>query len=70
MVWPYRPSYCRDLPIMTPLILKELVDGAIMNSDAEMLLFMIVIAMLAVLLGQVICQLLFQLLRQLAWANR
>jgi len=44
--------------IMTPFILKELIDGAIMKSDADKLLFLVV-AMLAVLLGQVTFQLLF-----------
>ncbi len=44
--------------VMTPFLLRELIDEAIMKSDAEKLLFL-VIAMLGVLLAQVICQLLF-----------
>ena len=44
--------------IMTPFLLRELIDGAIMKSDAEKLLFLI-LAMLGVLLAQVISQLLF-----------
>jgi len=44
--------------VMTPFLLRELIDGAIMKSDAEKLLFL-VLAMLAVLLAQVISQLLF-----------
>ncbi len=44
--------------IMTPFLLRELIDEAIMKSDAEKLLFL-VLAMLGVLLAQVICQLLF-----------
>ena len=44
--------------VMTPFLLRELIDEAIMKSDAEKLLFL-VMAMLGVLLAQVICQLLF-----------
>ncbi|NND78350.1 MAG: ABC transporter ATP-binding protein [Maribacter sp.] len=44
--------------IMTPFLLRELIDEAIMKSDAEKLLFL-VLAMLAVLLAQVLFQLLF-----------
>ena len=44
--------------VMTPFLLRELIDEAIMKSDAEKLLFL-VLAMLGVLLAQVICQLLF-----------
>ncbi len=44
--------------VMTPFLLRELIDEAIMKSDAEKLLFL-VIAMLGVLVAQVICQLLF-----------
>jgi ABC-type multidrug transport system fused ATPase/permease subunit len=44
--------------VMTPFLLRELIDEAIMKSDAEKLLFL-VLAMLAVLLGQVFFQLLF-----------
>ena len=44
--------------VMTPFLLRELIDEAIMKSDAEKLLFFI-LAMLGVLLAQVISQLLF-----------
>jgi len=44
--------------VMTPFLLRELIDEAIMKSDAEKLLFL-VLAMLAVLLAQVLFQLLF-----------
>jgi len=44
--------------VMSPFILKELIDGAIKKSDAEKLLFL-TLAMLGVLLAQVIFQLLF-----------
>ena len=44
--------------VMTPFLLRELIDEAIMKSDAEKLLFL-ALAMLGVLLAQVICQLLF-----------
>ncbi len=44
--------------VMTPFLLRELIDEAIIKSDAEKLLFL-VLAMLGVLLAQVICQLLF-----------
>ncbi|WP_394747018.1 ABC transporter ATP-binding protein [Spongiimicrobium salis] len=44
--------------ILTPLILRDIVDGAIKNTDSERLLFLVV-SMLGVLLGQVISQLLF-----------
>jgi len=44
--------------IFTPLILRDIIDGAINKGDAEKLLFLSM-ALLGVLLGQVICQLLF-----------
>ncbi|WP_405410174.1 ABC transporter ATP-binding protein [Maribacter sp. Asnod1-A12] len=44
--------------ILTPLIVKEIIDKAIKGSNDEMLLYL-TIAMLVVLLGQVICQLAF-----------
>ena len=44
--------------IMTPFILRELIDEAIMKSDAEKLLFLVLL-MLGFLMAQVICQLLF-----------
>lgn len=44
--------------ILTPLILRDIIDGAIKNTDAERLLYL-VMAMLGVLFGQVISQLLF-----------
>ncbi|WP_299796608.1 ABC transporter ATP-binding protein [uncultured Maribacter sp.] len=44
--------------ILTPLIVKKIIDVAIKESNAEMLLYL-TIAMLVVLLGQVICQLAF-----------
>ncbi|SIQ34814.1 ABC transporter ATP-binding protein [Maribacter ulvicola] len=44
--------------ILTPLIVKEIIDTAIKGSNDEMLLYL-TIAMLVVLLGQVICQLAF-----------
>ena len=44
--------------VMTPFLLRELIDEAIMKADAEKLLFL-ALAMLGVLLAQVICQLLF-----------
>ena len=44
--------------VMTPFLLREIIDEAIMKSDAEKLLFL-ALAMLGVLLAQVICQLLF-----------
>ncbi|MGO4918110.1 ABC transporter ATP-binding protein [Maribacter spongiicola] len=44
--------------ILTPLIVKKIIDEAIKESNAEMLLNL-TIAMLVVLLGQVICQLAF-----------
>ncbi len=44
--------------VLTPIILKEIVDDAIKGSDAERLLYLI-IAMLAVLIGQVVSQLSF-----------
>ena len=44
--------------VMTPYLLRMLIDEAIMKSDAEKLLFLVV-AMLVVLLAQVIFQLLF-----------
>ncbi|WP_291968190.1 ABC transporter ATP-binding protein, partial [Maribacter sp.] len=44
--------------ILTPLIVKEIIDTAIKGNNDEMLLYL-TIAMLVVLLGQVICQLAF-----------
>ena len=44
--------------VLTPIILKQIIDDAIKGSDAEKLLYL-TLAMLAVLLGQVISQLLF-----------
>lgn len=44
--------------VLTPIILKQIIDDAIKGSNAQMLLYL-TLAMLAVLLGQVICQLLF-----------
>ncbi len=44
--------------VMTPFLLRMLIDDAIMKSDAEKL-FYLVVAMLVVLLAQVIFQLLF-----------
>ena len=44
--------------ILTPLIVKKIIDEAIKESNAELLLYL-TIAMLVVLLGQVICQLAF-----------
>lgn len=44
--------------VLTPLLLKQIIDDAIKGSDADKLLFL-TLAMLAVLLGQVISQLLF-----------
>lgn len=44
--------------VLTPLILREVIDDAIKNSNEEKLLFL-TLAMLAVLFGQVVCQLLF-----------
>jgi len=44
--------------VLTPIILKEIVDDAIKGSDAERLLYL-TIAMLAVLIGQVVSQLSF-----------
>ncbi|MDF4202291.1 ABC transporter ATP-binding protein [Maribacter sp. SA7] len=44
--------------ILTPLIVKEIIDTAIKGSNDEMLLYL-TIAMLVVLLGQVTCQLAF-----------
>jgi len=44
--------------VLTPIILKEVIDGAIKGKDAEKLLHLI-IAMFAVLLGQVVSQLSF-----------
>ncbi len=44
--------------ILTPLIVKQIIDKAIKGSNDEMLLYL-TIAMLVVLLGQVICQLAF-----------
>lgn len=44
--------------VLTPLILREIINDAIKNSNEERLLFL-TLAMLGVLFGQVICQLLF-----------
>lgn len=44
--------------ILTPLIVKKIIDEAIKGNNKEMLLYL-TIAMLVVLLGQVICQLAF-----------
>lgn len=44
--------------VLTPIILREIIDDAIKRSDAEKLLYLTV-AMLVVLLGQVISQLCF-----------
>ncbi len=44
--------------VLTPFIVREIIDGAIKNSDAEQLMFL-TLAMLGVLFGQVINQLLF-----------
>ena len=44
--------------VMTPVILQRIIDDAIVNPDAEKLMYL-TIAMLVVLLGQVISQLLF-----------
>lgn len=44
--------------VLTPLLLKQIIDDAIKGSDADKLLHL-TLAMLAVLLGQVISQLLF-----------
>lgn len=44
--------------VLTPYILRDIIDKAVANSDAE-LLWQLSLAMLVVLFGQVICQLLF-----------
>ncbi len=44
--------------VLTPLLLREIIDGAIKQSNEEKLLWL-TLAMLGVLLGQVVCQLLF-----------
>lgn len=44
--------------VLTPLILKQIIDDAVKGADAEKLLYL-TIAMLAVLLGQVLSQLSF-----------
>lgn len=44
--------------VLTPLILREVIDDAIKNGNEEKLLFL-TLAMLGVLFGQVVCQLLF-----------
>jgi ATP-binding cassette subfamily B multidrug efflux pump len=44
--------------VLTPLIVGEIIDGAVKQGDSEKLLYLI-LAMTAVLLGQVISQLLF-----------
>jgi ABC-type multidrug transport system fused ATPase/permease subunit len=44
--------------VFTPLLLREIIDGAIKQSNEEKLLWL-TLAMLGVLLGQVVCQLLF-----------
>ena len=64
---PYKPTFygvalsaisLSAFAVMTPYLLRMLIDEAIMKSDAEKLLFL-VLAMLGVLLAQVIFQLLF-----------
>jgi ABC-type multidrug transport system fused ATPase/permease subunit len=64
---PYRPIFygvalsailLSAFAVMTPFLLRMLIDDAIMKSDAEKL-FYLVVAMLVVLLAQVIFQLLF-----------
>jgi ABC-type multidrug transport system fused ATPase/permease subunit len=64
---PYRPTFygvalsailLSAFAVMTPFLLRMLIDDAIMKSDAEKL-FYLVVAMLVVLLAQVIFQLLF-----------
>ncbi|MDH3698223.1 MAG: ABC transporter ATP-binding protein, partial [Flavobacteriaceae bacterium] len=44
--------------VLTPLIVGEIIDGAIKKSDADKLWFL-TLAMGAVLFGQVLCQLCF-----------
>src|SRR5690606_25686839 len=44
--------------VLTPILVGEIVDNAITNKDGDKLL-MLTIAMTGVLLGEVICQLLF-----------
>ena len=44
--------------VLTPLILKQIIDDAVKGADAQKLLYL-TIAMLAVLLGQVLSQLSF-----------
>ncbi|MFK5973433.1 MAG: ABC transporter ATP-binding protein [Flavobacteriaceae bacterium] len=44
--------------VLTPVLLREIINGAIKNGDEERLLFL-TLSMLGVLLGQVICQLYF-----------
>lgn len=44
--------------VLTPILVGEIVDNAITNMDSDKLL-MLTLAMLAVLMGEVICQLLF-----------
>ena len=44
--------------VLTPLLVKEIIDDAIRKSNADKLLYL-TLAMLAVLIGQVTCQLLF-----------
>ena len=44
--------------VLTPVLLREIIDDAIKNSNEEQLLFL-TLSMLGVLLGQVICQLYF-----------
>ncbi|NKI33073.1 ABC transporter ATP-binding protein [Croceivirga thetidis] len=44
--------------VLTPILIGDIVDGAITNKNAERLLYL-VLAMLGVLIGEVTCQLLF-----------
>ncbi|MCM4169558.1 putative ABC transporter ATP-binding protein [Arenibacter antarcticus] len=44
--------------VLTPVLVGEIVDNAITNKDSEKLL-MLILAMIGVLFGEVICQLLF-----------
>ncbi len=44
--------------VLTPILLREVIDGAIKQGDAERL-FWLILAMLGVLIGQVVSQLLF-----------
>src|SRR5690606_6841375 len=66
-VRPYRPTFygvalaailLSGFAVLTPILVGEIVDNAITNKDGDKLL-MLTLAMLGVLLGEVICQLLF-----------